>query len=82
MEQYVFLSPHLEKESATAVMWGIFSMDHHGEHVKLMVTGVDSNLPVKVSTASKWNHIRDLVIKDTLGPANLSTVERLSTHQR
>ena len=50
MEQYMFLGLHLEKVSATGVMWGIFSMDHHGEHVNLMVPGVDSNLPVKVST--------------------------------
>ena len=50
MEQYMVLGIHLEKESATAVMWDIFSMDHHGEHVNLMVPGVDSNLPVKVST--------------------------------
>ena len=50
MEKYVFMSLHLEEGSATAVMRGIFSMDHHGEHVNLMVPGVDSNLPVKVST--------------------------------
>ena len=40
----------MERGSATAVMRDIFSMDHHGEHVKLMVPGVDSNLPMKVST--------------------------------
>ena len=39
----------MEKVLATAVMWDIFSMDHHGEHVNLMVPGVDSNLPVNVS---------------------------------
>ena len=51
MEQYMFLSLHLKKKgSTTAVMRDIFSMDHHGEHVNLMVPGVDSNLPVKVST--------------------------------
>ena len=46
----MFLGLHWEKGSATAVMRDIFSMDHHGEHVNLMVPGVDSNLPVKVST--------------------------------
>ena len=50
MEEYVFLGIHLEKGSTTAVMRVIFSMGHHGEHANLMVTGVDSNLPVKVST--------------------------------
>ena len=50
MEQYVFLRLHLENGPTTGVMWDIFSMDHHGEHVNLMVPGVDSNLPVKVST--------------------------------
>ena len=50
MEEYVFLGLHWEKGSATAVMRGIFSMDHRGEHVNLMAPGVDSNLPVKVST--------------------------------
>ena len=48
MEQ--FLSLRLDYGSATAVIRDIFSMDHHGEHVNLMVPGVDSNLPVKVST--------------------------------
>ena len=51
MEQYMVLGIHLEKVSATGVMWGIFSKDHIREHVNLMVPGVDSNLPVKVSTA-------------------------------
>ena len=46
----MFLRLHLEILSATAVMWDIFSMDHHGEYVNLMVTGVEANLPVKVST--------------------------------
>ena len=50
MEQYVFMGLHSGKLSATGVMWGIFSMDHIREHVNLMVPGVDSNLPVKVST--------------------------------
>ena len=50
MEQYMFLGILIANGSATAVMWDIFSMDHHGEHVKLIVPGVDSNLPVKVST--------------------------------
>ena len=51
MEQYLFMGLHLEKGSTTTVMWDIFSMDHHGEErVNLMVPGVDSNLPVKVST--------------------------------
>ena len=53
MEEYVLLSPHLEKGSATAVMWDIFSKDHHGEDVNLMVPGVDSNLPVKVRNTLK-----------------------------
>ena len=50
MEEYVFLGLHLEKVSTTAVIRDIFSMDHQGEYVNLMVPGVDSNLPVKVST--------------------------------
>ena len=51
MEQYMFMRAHLENQSATAVMWDMFSMDHIGEHVNHMVPGVDSNLPVKVSTS-------------------------------
>ena len=39
----------MEKVLATGVMWDIFSMDHLGELVNLMVPGVDSNLPVNVS---------------------------------
>ena len=50
MEEYKFLGIHFDTRSTTAVMWDIFSKDHHGEHVNLMVPGVDSNLPVKVST--------------------------------
>ena len=50
MEEYVFLGIHIANGSTTAVMRDIFSMDHHGEYVNLMVPGVDSNLPVKVST--------------------------------
>ena len=50
MEQYIFLGIHMETRSVTAVMRDIFSMDHHGEYVNLVVPGVDSNLPVKVST--------------------------------
>ena len=50
MEQCMFMSFHMEKVPTTAVMWDIFSMDHHGEHVNLMVPGVETNLPVKVST--------------------------------
>ena len=50
MEQYMLPRLQLEKVSATGVMWDIFSMDHIGEHVSLMVPGVDSNLPVKVIT--------------------------------
>ena len=46
----MFMSSYMKKVSATNVMWGILSMDHIGEHVSLMVPGVDSNLPVKVST--------------------------------
>ena len=46
--QYMFLGLHLEKGSASGVMWDIFSMDHHGEHVNLMVPGVGTSLPVKV----------------------------------
>ena len=49
--QYIRSGLHLpmEKVLATGVMWDIFSMDHLGEHVNLMVPGVDSNLPVNVS---------------------------------
>ena len=50
MEQYMLMGLHLDKVSTTGVMRDILSMDHHGEHVNLMVPGVDSNLPVKVST--------------------------------
>ena len=50
MEEYMFLGIHLEKVSTTGVIRDIFSMDHHREYVNLMVPGVDSNLPVKVST--------------------------------
>ena len=48
MEQYVFLGIHIANGSATAVMWDIFSMDHYTEYVNLMVSGVETNLPVKV----------------------------------
>ena len=50
MEQCMFPRLHLEKGSATAVMRDIFSKDCQGEHVNLMVPGVGTNLPVKVST--------------------------------
>ena len=50
MEQYMVLSIHTANGSTTGVMRDIFSMDHHREYVNLMVPGVDSNLPVKVST--------------------------------
>ena len=50
MEQYVFMSIHMQNRSATTVMRDILSMDHHGEHVNLMVPGVDSTLLVEVST--------------------------------
>ena len=50
VEQYMFMSLYFKKVSATAVMRDILSMDHHREHVNLMVSGVDSNLPAKVST--------------------------------
>ena len=41
-----------QKGFTTAVMRDTFGMGHHGENVNLMVPGVDSNLPVKVSTTS------------------------------
>ena len=50
MEEYAFLGLHLKEAFTTAAIWDIFSKDHYGEHVNLMVPGVDSNLPVKVST--------------------------------
>ena len=48
--QYMNMSIHTTYGSATGVMWDISAMDHIGEDVNLMVPGVDSNLPVKVST--------------------------------
>ena len=48
MEQYMFLGIHIANGSTTGVMRDIFSMDHHGEYVNLMVSGVETNLPVKV----------------------------------
>ena len=50
MEEYVFLGLHLKEAFTTAAMWDTFSKDRYGENVNLMVSGVDSNLPVKVST--------------------------------
>ena len=37
-------------------------MDHHGEDVNLMVPGVDSNLPVNVSTSIKGIKTVDICI--------------------
>ena len=49
MVELIFLMELIwENGSATAVLWNIFSMDHHGEHVNQMVPGVEVNLLVKV----------------------------------
>ena len=50
MEQYMVLNIHTANGSATGVMWDMFSMDHYREYVNPMVPGVETNLPVKVST--------------------------------
>ena len=63
MEQYIFMSLHSGNGSATAVMWDIFSMDRHQEHVNLMVPGVETNLPVKVSTDLKGIKTVDICIR-------------------
>ena len=47
------------------------------------MTNPNSHFATNYATSSHGNRIQwDLFIKDTLGPANLFTVERLSTIQR